>query len=237
MRNILNIFFGLLVSLALINCGSKTDSKNAVYDGNALAGQKGISNDKPDKGACRLAGETEATSLDLHLENIKNALSGPELSDYMISCGSFVGADRYYQDMMTPVSHKILKEIREIKKFKALAYRTLISTETLNPIYVNLIEVNGNWRNDNKIGSFLVRLLASKDYEIRMAAAGALKGTKSAFVVANLVKMTKSPNPSIRLASVTALEYTEDPAGRAALRVLRNDPDPGVRVQAEIGMM
>jgi hypothetical protein len=233
----LKILIGVITCLTLNSCGSKSEPQKTVDSAiNPIDQSKNPASDS-NEDTCRFAGETDATSLEQHLENIKQALSGPELSKYFISCGSFIGGERYYQDLITPASAKILKEIRDIKKFKALAYRTMVTSNVHDLSYLDVIAANGNWKNDRQTGSYLVRLLYSKDGNIRLSAAGALKGATSPAIVAKLVQMTKSPNVRVRFISATALEFTKVPAGRNALFELRNDPDPGVRAQATLGSL
>lgn len=226
----LKILTGMLTCLTLVSCApSKTEKAPKVATNTPIAIEQ--------KGSCRFDGETADTSLEQHFENINQALNGPELSKYFISCGSFVGADRYYSDMLTPAALITLKEIRANRKFKALSYQTLVSSNATNPDYLDLIAVNGNWKNDIRIGTYLIRLLNAADHDTRMAAAGALKGATSPVIIERLVRMTKSPNALSRFVSAVALENTKVPAGRRALRELQNDSDSGVRTQAMLGMM
>lgn len=187
---------------------------------------------------CRFEGESASTSLEEHLVNIKQKLSGPELSSYFASCGSFLGGERYYADLISSEADVTLSEIREIKAFKDLSYKSLLASVE-NDVSVNteMIDANTNWHNDDKVAATLVRLLLHSDRDVRLAAAGALKYTTSPVAIAKLIKMLKSESKTVRFEAVTALEGTKVPKARAALMELRNDPDPGIRATAILGTL
>jgi len=74
---------------------------------------------------CRFSGESDSTSLAEHFTSIKQALSGKDLQRYFLSCGFFIGSDRYYSDLVTPESQTVLNEIRNIQRFKSMALTKL----------------------------------------------------------------------------------------------------------------
>lgn len=230
----LKIIIGVTTCLTLLSCGKTADSNksNATPKENVEQFNQKTENFQARTGDCRFSNETASTSLDEHLKNIKQALGGSALSKYYIPCGSFIAGERYYDDMLTPAAHETIEEIRSIKKFKELSVQALLSTKSDSPKYRDLITVNGNWKNDSRVASVLIRLLTNKDHEIRHEAAGALKGVTSTGAIANLIRMTKSPKALDRFMAALALEGTQDHSARRALLDLSSDEDLSVRTQA-----
>ena len=232
MGQFLKIVIGVISFLTFVSCGPSSDSKKASVDSKMVLEKSKNELINSDETSCRFSGESDDTSIEEHFENIKQALNGPNLSKYYMSCGSFLGNDRYYLDLVTPAAQKILIQIRAIQPFKNLAFKSLMTTKSDDENYLKIIDVNSNWRNDDQVASILVKLVLSKDVEIRMAAAGALKGTTSAVAISKLIQMLENKNQSIRIASVTALEGTENLEARKAVFPLRKDSEFGVRIQA-----
>ncbi|PWU21242.1 MAG: hypothetical protein C5B49_02925, partial [Bdellovibrio sp.] len=151
---------------------------------------------------------------------------------------NLLGNERYYSDLESPEAKKILVEIRKIEGFKRLALNALSRSENLasgNPFSDAVIDVAGNWKNDVQFVTKLIPLLHSSNRDLRLGAAGALKGTTSPIAVSKLLEMLKSSNPLDRYIAAVALERTTVPAARSALINLRRDSDPGVRAQAIVG--
>ena len=186
---------------------------------------------------CRFASQTSSTSLPEYFEMIKHALSGPELNRYYLSCGVFIQGQRYYDDLLTPESRDLLTEIRGIKNFKDIALSELRGSERSGKLYVEIVEVAGNWKDDRRFASVLIRSLSHPDPDIRIAAAHSLRDATTPYVLHKLVRMLNSRRPAVRHMAALALDGTRSPEARSALMKLRQDPDPGFRAQAIVGTL